>query len=944
MRALRPVRGDPNAINPHETPMRRVPKILTSLLLALALPALAGAQAPTVGRIVGRVIDAASGAGLTDAGVQVVGTTIGTMSGVDGRFTINNVPVGTVTLQVRRIGYAPKTITGLYLEGGKVLVQDVSLAAASVQLTAQVVTAQSERGSVSEALDQQKNAVNVVSSITAEQIAKSPDGDAAQAVGRVSGVSVQDGKYVFVRGLGDRYTTTSLNGARIPSPEPEKKVVPLDLFPTGLLQTITTVKTFTPDQPGDFSGASVDIQTREFPAKRTWAISTSTGGSDAVVGRRVLMPARVGGDLFANGAGARALPGFIQQFGNFANSLPGQQDYNRMVSEFRNSWSPAAQEGGLNGSTSVSVGGNDPVFGQRIGYLVSGTYSLQQEAKLDQVRSLAIAQSGSGASEIDRYEGTTGRSSVLWGGLANFSTLLGARTRLALNNTYNRTMDSEARRESGFSENLGIPFTITRQKYVERSIRSTQLLLQSDLTARQKLEISLSSSGVTRAEPDRSEFVQAIFNDPSTGAPMAPQWFASSNEGAVRSFSDLTEDALEARGHYRVQFGDVGRTLAVKVGGLGRHASRDAFSTAYSLNAASLSQAERELAPERIFDGRYTGAGDNVWRVTPIGVGGSYTASDYLVAGFAMVEKEFGPRWQLISGARVEYSDVLVKAQPTVGAVSSTNPVFTDVLPAIALTWRPTETMNVRASASQTVSRPEYRELAPIQYREVIGFDNVIGNADLQRALIQNYDLRWEWYPAAGEVLSVAAFAKRFTDPIERVYRGSSGTRIITFVNADGADNYGIELEGRKTLDFIADALANLSVSANATVMASQIRLGGQSTAVTNANRAMVGQAPYMFNTGLTWTSNSGASSATLLYNVVGARITEAGELPLPDVKERERHIVDLSLRFPVNDRLSARLDAKNLLDAPYVLEQGPVTRERYRMGRGFTLGLSYRP
>lgn len=924
--------------------MRRVLNPLLLLLpLAVAVPAV-GAQAPTTGRIVGRVLDAATGAGLSDAGVQVVGTTIGAMSGVDGRFTIVNVPAGTVTLMVRRIGYAPKTVTGLFLEAGRTLEQDVSLATASIQLTAQVVTADAERGSVSAALDAQRNSVNVVSSITSEQIAKSPDGDAAQAVGRVAGVSVQDGKYVFVRGLGDRYTQTSLNGARIPSPEPEKKVVPLDLFPTGLLQTITTVKTFTPDQPGDFSGAQVDIQTKEFPAQRTWAMSTSVGGSDAVVGRNLPMPARVGGDLIANGAGSRALPAFIQQFGNFSTSLPGQSDFNRMVSEFRNAWSPRGQDGGLNGSTSLSVGGNDPVFGQRVGYLMSGTYSYGQEARLDQVRALALAQSGAGASEIDRYEGTTGRATVLWGGLANVSTLLGTRTRLAFNNTYNRTMDSEARREQGLSENLGIPFIITRQRYVERSVRSSQLMLQSDLTARQKIELAVTASGVSRREPDRSEFVQAIFNDPNTGAPMAPQWFSSSNEGAVRTFSDLTEQAYEARGHYRIQFGPAGHTLALKVGGLGRYGTRDATSTAYSINASGISQAERELAPEQIFDGRHTGPGDSMWRVTPIGVGGSYTATDYLGAGFVMAEKEFGQRWQLITGARAEYSDVLVRAEPTVGAITRTNPTFMDVLPAIALTFRPSDRVNVRASASQTVSRPEYRELAPIQYREVIGFDNVIGNPNLKRALIQNYDLRWEFYPRVGEVLSVAVFAKRFTNPIERVYVGSSGTRIITFVNALGADNYGVELEARKHLDFISDRLANFAVTTNATVMQSDIRIDPRAVAVTSTQRKMVGQAPYMFNSGLTWTSNSGRSSASVLYNVVGARLTDAGEAPLPDVEERERHVVDFSLRLPVGERVSARFDARNLLDAPYRILQGPVTRESYRVGRGYTIGLSWRP
>lgn len=923
---------------------RYLSALIATFLISALGPTTAGAQGPSDGRIVGRVVDAASGAGLSDAGIQIVGTTIGTLSVVDGSFTITNVPPGSIALRIRRIGYAPKVITGLFLDSGQTMEQDVSLEQARIQLSTQLVTATSSRGSVDAALETHQSSSNVVSSVTAEQIARSGDGDAAEAVARVAGVSVQDGKYVYVRGLGDRYTQASLNGARIPSPEPEKKVVPLDLFPAGLLQSITTVKTFTPDQPGDFSGASVNIETKEFPSERTWAVSTSVGASDNAFGNEVPMSERVAGDLFALGAGGRALPGFIQEFGNFATSLPQPDDYNRMVSEFRNSWSPQGQRGGLNGSTSISVGGNDPLLGQRIGYLVSGTYGYAQEARIDQVRALALAQSGSTPSEVDRYEGNSGKASVTWGGLANFSTLLGGRTRLALNNTYNRTMDSEARRESGRSENLGVPFIITRQRYVERSVRSSQLLLQSDLADNQRIELALSASGVSRAEPDRSEFVQAIFTDPNTGEAMAPQWFSSSNEGAVRSFADLTEDAYEARGDYAIRFGQFDCSLTLKVGALGRYGSRDAISTAYSISASGITQAERELPAEEIFNGRYTGSGDNVWRVTPIGVGGDYSATDYQFAGFAMIEKALGPQWHVLTGARIEYSDVLVRAEPTVGAVSSTNPVFTDVLPALAVTYRPMSNVNLRFSASQTVSRPEYRELAPIQYREVIGFDNVTGNPQLERALIQNYDVRWEWYPAAGEVVSIAAFAKRFTNPIERVYRGSSGTRMITFVNAEGADNYGVELEARKNLDFVTDHLANVSVSANATLMDSRIRLGRGGAAVTNTDRAMVGQATYMANTSLTWTSNAGGTSATLLYNVVGPRITDAGELPLPDVKEMARDIVDFSLRFPLGERLSGRIDATNLLDAPYRLMQGPVTRERYTVGRGYSFGLSWQP
>ena len=894
-------------------------KLLASVLATAMLSVPLIAQ----GRIVGKVLDV-NGNGLSDAGIQVVGTSVGTMSGVEGRYAINNVPEGTVTITVRRIGYTPKTITGIFVVKGQTVQQDITLPAANVMLSAQVVTAQAERGSVNEALDKQRTSTNVVSGITSEQISKSPDGDAAQAVGRVSGVSVQDGKYIFVRGLGDRYTQASLNGARIPSPEPEKKVVPLDMFPTGLLQTITTIKTFTPDQPGDFSGAQVDIQTREFPTQRAWTFSTSTNGSDAVMGKKMIMPNYVRGDAFALGSFDRKLPSFLAGFGNFSNVRPTQNDYTRMVNEFRNSWTPVATTGGVGGSTSLSVGGTD--YG--IGYLLSGTYSYSQEVKSNQRRSLALAQFSSEPSTVDTYVGETGKSSALWGGLANFSKLIGNRTRIAFNNTYNRTMDSEARREQGLSENLGIPFIIARQKYVERSIYSSQLLLQSELTAEQKMEVSLTTTGVSRIEPDRSEFVQAIFSDPTTGHVMTPQWFSTSNEGAVRTFGDLSETAYEARGFYRVQF----ERFALKVGGLTRWAGRDATSTAYSINASNIARGNRELPAEQIF------ALNNIaWNVTPIGVGGTYTASDFTHAGYVMMESDIGSQLSMITGIRGEYSDMLIEAQPTIGTTASTNPIFADILPALAVTYRPTDYINLRFSASQTLSRPEYRELAPIMYREVMGFDNVFGNPDLKRALIQNYDFRWEWYPNSGEVISVAVFAKRFTNPIERVYQGSSGTRIITFLNAQAADNYGVELELRKN---ITD---NLLVSTNITMMESDIEITKGASAVTNTNRPMVGQAPYMFNTGLTWTSNTGDVSATLLYNVVGPRITEAGEMPLPDVKEMERNIVDFSLRFPFTEKMSIRMDVKNILDAPYRFTQGPVIREQYRIGRGFTLGFTWK-
>jgi TonB-dependent receptor len=909
-----------------------------------------GAQQPTgstaparTGRIVGRVLDATTGQGLSDVGVQIVGTTLGTTSAIEGRFAVPNIPAGTVTIQVRRLGYAPKTVTGILLDAGQTLEQNITMQPATVQLQSVQTTATAERGTVNEALDQQRTATGIVSSVTAEQITRSPDSDAAQAVQRVSGVTVQDGKYVAVRGLGERYTTASLNGARIPSPEPEKRIVPLDLFPSGLLQTITTSKTFTPDQSGDFSGALVDIRTREFPARRQVTYSVTTGFNSGTTGSTVLMAPRAGGERLAWVGDRRNLPWLLSSVGNMQNITLNQGDKNLLINTFRNSWTPVSERARPNVSTSVSVGGNDPLLGHRIGYVASGTYSLTQDEKRDQIRALADRGSTPGSTrQMDRFEGSTGSSSVLWGGLLNLSTLIGTNTRLMLNNTYNRTADNDARSETGSLESDGIRAHIDRLQYVERSVRSNQLAAEHQFGTRHKIDWSVTSAAVTREEPDRSEFVSVV----DAAAPGETLWLNSGNQGAVRTFSTLDESSSEGRLNYQLTFPWRGREHSVKVGGLYRTTDRDADSRAFSISAAGVGESVRALAPEQLFDGRFTQGSSGVFDLAPLGQGGSYGAEDRLGAGFAMTEIGLTDRIRVIGGARFERDKLHVGAQSTLGSPVATNKNWTDVLPSAAINVRLTTAQSLRLSLSRTLARPEYRELSPVISRDVIGGDNIQGDPNLERTRIANADLRWEWYAVPGEVVSIALFGKRFDKPIERVYRsvGGSTARTVFYLNADAADNYGVELELRKSMGGLTPALAPLTLFSNATVMQSTITLGETTASATNRNRRMVGQAPYVVNAGLTYAPRSGSTSATLLVNRTGERINAAGDQPLPDVIEQPRTALDFSLRFPFLSAVSGRFDAKNLLDDPYETVQGSVVRESFRTGRVFQLGLVWRP
>ncbi len=897
-------------------PMKRY-AALFPVLLGLATPVSVEAQ---TGRLVGRVLDASRGTTLTGAIIDIEGTALRTSSGLDGRYVLSSLPAGTITIRVRMMGYGPKLISGIVVPTGGTTEMDIALDVQAVQLEElTVVSEMAERGTVSRALDEQRMSSNIVSAITAEQISRSPDGDAAAAAQRVSGVTVQEGRFVFIRGLGERYTTTSLNGARIPSPEPERKMVPLDLFPAGLLQSVTTSKTFTPDLEGDFSGGRVDIRTREYPTQREFSASFSMGYNSAATGSVLPMSPRAGGEWLAAATGPRLIPDVVQ---NTTRPQPGDQT-NTMVNAMRNAWSVDHRTGRPNTSFGLSLGGSDGVLGRDVGYLVSTTYSLSDEANAGSIRENP---------EGDRYEGSVGRQSVLLGGLFNLSTMLGNHTRISVNNSYNRTADNEARFETGFYENHGTNIQIERMRYVERSVRHHQFLAQHQISRRHRVEWSLSSSAVSRQEPDRSEYVTWL--DPAT-----PTWY--NQEGAFRAYGGLTEDAFEASLDYQLDLGR-GQSHLVKLGGLVRSTKRDAFDAGYAIRTRDWTPTDSrwQLSPEEIFDGRFSQNGEQLFELGIFNAGGNYRADDRVAAGYAMLEVSLLSNLRFLGGARVEKSELEVVYQDVLGNEGIANPSYTDVLPAAALVLDVGQSHKLRLSASQTLARPEYREIAPICYRAGLGEEQRCGNPDLVRTLIRNYDLRWEFYPGSGEVMSIAIFAKQFRDPIEPRYQGRSGTNSLWFQNAENAVNYGIELEAMRNLGFLSHALEPLSLFTNATIMHSSVHTGIEG----DPDRRMTGQAPYVVNAGLTWASRNRTTSATLLYNVVGERIINArpsGQL-VSDMLEMSRPGLDFSLRFPMLNAVSGKLDVKNILDSPYEVKQGDVQRAWYRSGRSVSAGFSW--
>ncbi|HEU0013363.1 MAG TPA: TonB-dependent receptor [Longimicrobium sp.] len=917
----------------HGPELRRGSRLRAALASAFAALLLAAAPlaAQATGAVTGRVVDAATGRPLPAARVAVPGAARAASAGVDGRYTITGVPAGAQSLTVTLLGYATKTVTGVQVPAGGTATQDVSLSAAAVVLEALTVSATRERGTVSQALDAQRTATGIVNATTAEQIARSPDANAAQAVQRVSGVTVQDGRYIFVRGLGERYTTTSLNGTRLPSPETDRKVVPFDLFPSGLLQSVTTAKTFTPDLSADFSGAHVDIRTREYPSRPVFALNTSLGFNTAATGQGMPTGPSSGSEWLAYAGAERELPDAVRALGDF-RGVP-QAEINRAARAFRNVWTPRTGEGRPLANGGFSLGGESPLFGHDVGYVFSGSYASSHELRRGEKR---MVVAGDPVRVINRFEGQTGRSSVLWGGVANLSTRLGGHTRLSLDNLYNRSADSEAHLDS-FGELPDYDHPVRRSwlSFVERSVRSNQLRAEHRLFGGHELQWQVTNAEVTRDEPDRTDLL--FVSDPEGRYAVE----AFTGTGARRSFSELRERSWTQGADYRFGLG----SLQVKMGGLLRRTDRGVDLRSYGFSLFGLSADEYLLSPEQLFDGRYAADGSSNLRIQNNSDGGRYQARDRIRAGYVMLEQPIG-RLRVVGGARYEAWDLDITARPINESAEQAYAYRNgDVLPSLALNWKLGDVQNLRLSVSQTLARPEYRELVPFLQRNPVGDLNFVGNDSLRRSLVRNLDLRWERYPANGEVLSIALFAKQFDSPIEQIQIATSGASVLTFVNTERAVNYGVETEVRKSLEMLGGVFHRFDAFVNATVMHSRIRVGNAGrSALTNSDRPMVGQAPYVVNAGLTWADADRGASATLLYNVVGRRIVSTGVTPTPDTYEEPRHVLDFSVQARLGRAMTAKLNARNLLDAPYRQTAGGYDRLRYTTGRVFSLGLGWQP
>ena len=929
---------------------------LAILAMMLAMVVIADA-APSTGRVRGRLFDSQNNAALSYADVVLLpaDTTqkrVGGMSNADGTFLLE-APAGTYTLQVRAISYRQKSITGVVVEAGGLRELPIAIEPEAIQQEGVEVIAEARRNSEAAMLMQRKRAATVGDAVSAEQVRKSPDSDAGEVLRRVTGMSVFQNKFVFVRGMGERYSSTEVDGVRISSPEQNKRVVPLDLIPASLLENVVVQKTYSADRPGEFGGGDVQVHTRDFPGKRTFSLSAGQGydagttfhGFSTYTGGRY--------DGIGYGADTRKLPDLVSRLagrhpifprGNF--DPPGKNFSSdtlaAMGRSFRNVWSPYAYRAPLGGSYSQNYGDEFKVFGRALGVVQSATFNRSLNTVEERER---LYQGTAAGDQVYDYRVARSTETVQMSGMAAASYRLAPNHSIHLRSLYTRNSENEARSFEGYNSSVNRNVRSSRLLYVERTILSNGIEGKHEMRGwiRPRFEWKASRTRATRVEPDRRETIyQENVNEDDPENVVRTWTLYGGGLGATRYFGDLSDKGFGYEG--KASF-PITQWLAsggkIDVGASRHEKDRESFYRRFLFVPAAGSDVS--APPESLFQA-------NHWKP---GYGGAelkdvtrpqdnYTASQNLSAGFVNFDLPLTKRLRAVAGLRVERAEQDVRTYDytaeTPALVASARLHDTDLLPAANLILSLDDRTNVRVSASRTLSRPDLRELTPATTLEFLNGLLVAGNPNLRRARIDNYDLRVERFRSANEVVAIGGFYKNFHDPIELVISADGSNPFLRPENSEGGHVAGGEFELRTGLGSLWEPLAGVFFNSNFSLIRSRVKLHPRTTELGTREHPLQGQSDILLNGGLGYSPVGGAFEVSILSNTVGKRLAALGIDPRPDRYEQARTTFDGALGWTGRYGVRLKLAARNLTDTEVRVMDGDKEARSYRPGRGYSL------
>ncbi len=1041
--------------------MKRI-VILTSLFMAVS-------SLYSQGIVRGKVTDSQTGEELIGAAVIVAGTTKGTATDLDANFSLEGLAAGSYNLVASYITYQSDTIKGVQVKDGEVTIINFGLGTQTIMINQiAVVEAKEDKGRENYMLKMQQKSAGVMDGISSQQIKKAGDSDAAGALSRVTGVSTV-GNNIYVRGLSDRYSKTTINGAEIPSIDPNKNSVQMDLFPTTLLDNLIVYKTFSPDLPGDFTGGLVNIVTKDFPEKFNLTYSGSIGyNTNASFNDEFLSSDLSSTDKLGFDNGDRDIPSsaigqdvpqvYIGNYydalvyGGYANELAGlninapsditptgSNSINNVVSQlgisradadaflqqirtngntnlsnltkaFPQTWNNVRRQSSMDMSHSISIGNQLKIGGRDFGYNVAVSYGRSYDYYSDGVTGrYKLTGSFEDVDNLNleqQFADARGDENNRLSALVNLSYKLNSNNKIAVMYMpiYNGINSSRYQVGINPSDAIGLGQEQRTQRYLERNMNIYQVKGEHFMPDNRNIKLDWTGSYTAGYQntPDLRVFYnsyesreqQIWFDQNGTNVNDEVEYLLSEGEpvpsnytqtlvtdtvysiqdnlypSPTRFYREMKENNIDLKFNAEMPFENItGISNKVKVGGSFVRRDRELNENRYTFVDENV---EYNGNPDEFF------VDDNM-NIVPGGVNSSYiylrddtelqnsyTAEQTVMAAYAMTDWNATSKLRVIAGARVETTDMLLESAKLQdqnlneeqrnqfrGALD-----LVDVLPSLNLTYqlqkKDLKVTNLRLAGSRTLARPSFREKAPFATFDFETQYVWIGNPDLDRVLIDNFDIRLEHYPNLGEVISVSGFYKKFNNPIEQVINPTAANVEITWENVNQAEVFGAEFEVKKSLKMISPKLQNFTIGANLTYVVSKTAIAADELAQIRATdpdhksyRPMFGQSPYIFNGFIGYQNDSLGFEANATFNVSGEKLILVTKGGTPDVYDQPTPTLNIGVSKTLNEKFSLSFKARNILNPVYrqvyQFKGEEYTWQSFTRGRQFSVGVIYK-
>lgn len=949
--------------------------IITALILLITMYSFA-----QKGILKGTITDAKTGESLVGTTVLMQGTTTGTITDFDGNYTLSGITPGAYNMVISFISYQSQIIR-VEIKDGEVTVLNIQLEPATLDVGEVKVVAKKRENTEMSLLTSLKSTNLIVSGISAQQISKSQDKDAAEVIRRVPGITITDGRFVVVRGLVERYNSVMLNNSTAPSFEADKRAFSFDAIPSGLIDNILIYKSPAPELPADFAGAAINIQTKNAAEQNSFSLSYGTKYvENTTLSKDFLTHENSKTDWLGFDNGMRKIPTGVPNPKNFSELYvwPNAELYMQRTNEisnisalFANNWEIWNDSPFLDQNVSVSLQrrfvAGKVSFGNitSLNYGTSNSYTSGIRTEFlefdeDQYRTVMDFDF---VDKVSKKEFKTGI-------IHNWNMIYGKNQKLEFRNFLNQTGTQSTTQRNGIRYDNGETLELLDLKYESRLVYSGQLsgeqLFNNDRT---KINWMLGNSHTNKNQPDNRRLTSVQIND-ETSERNQQYYLRVQNVPnpyyAGRLWIDMNENTYDVKLDFTHNFKlfDSENIWIFKTGGFYENKQRQFNSRLIGVVAMRnppdifFNPVNEIFAPENFYF-------DSTSPFTQHGLSyrdntrakDSYNATDEMKAGYAAISIPVTKKLNVYGGMRFEnWSREIVDFWEETETTNKTpiNRDTLDIFTSVNITYNINEKNLLRASYGETVNRPEFREMAPFDYQDFELFAIVYGNPELKAAYIKNYDLRYEWYPGQGEMISVAGFYKSFTNPIETFLRPSGSTYDYFFYNTEKAFSSGVEIDVRKRFAGMENSagffrfMKDLTVIFNTSLIKSEINTSQQEF-TRDTVRIMAGQSPYIVNLGLFYNNADKGWDVNLNYNVIGKRIAYVGTPANPHTWELPRNSLDLTIQKTFKHNLQLKAGIKDILNDPVRFVQYYGDKEelikdtrKYIPNRQFSLSLTW--